>query len=115
MTDKHVMPKLRCMYLIWLTLPHPPIKGCMIECHASIWDFTQSMFAVSKRMYIYCKKELSFQLAICYLCPGMATCLMQFHAKVNVAKHSECKTITVVTSMFIASKLSVTKVTCITC
>ena len=65
-------------------------------------------------MYIYCKKELSFQLAICYLCPGMATRLMQFHANVNVAKHSEWKNITVVSSLFIASQL-VTKVTCITC
>ena len=45
-------------------------------------------------------------------CPGMATCLMQFRAKVKVAKHSEGKNITVATS--IVSQLSVTKVTCIT-
>ena len=47
------------------------------------------------------------------LCPGMATCLMQFHAKMKVAMHSEGKNIIV--ANFIASQLSVTQVTCITC
>ena len=40
------------------------------------------------------------------LCPGMATCLMQFHAKMKVAMHSEGKNIIV--ANFIALQLSVT-------